>query len=156
MTHPVWRIASVKSLTLESMWIGATLAAGRWHPMPPAGKPVVYAGESRSICQLEKRVHSNGIAPQNLVLMRLDLPEDAELDELPLADLPPRWTNNQTLTQALGLQWRAAGRTLGLWVPSAVEPGDRNIVINPEHPLYRRIGVTVERTPFIFDPRMFN
>ncbi len=156
MTRPVWRIASTKSLTLDTMWIGSTFAAGRWHPMPPTGKPVVYAGSSRSICQLEKRVHSNGIAPKNMALMRLDLPAQAQFDELALSDLPQDWARNQAMTQALGLRWRNAGRTLGLWVPSVVEPGDRNLVINPDHPHYARIAVAVERNPFVFDPRMFN
>ena len=156
MTRPAWRIASTRSLTLDTMWIGSTLAAGRWHPMPPTGKPVVYAGSSRSICQLGKRVHSNGIAPKNMALMRLDLPAEAKFDEVLLSDLPADWTRNQAMTQALGLQWRMTGKALGLWVPSAVEPGDRNLVINPDHPHYGRIAVNVERNPFVFDPRMFN
>jgi len=156
LTLSVWRIASTKNLTLDTLWIGSTLAAGRWHPMPPVGKPVVYAGSSRSICQLEKRVHCNGIAPKNQALMRLDLPDGAALDASVMSDLPADWVKNQALTQAIGLQWRDRGQTLGLWVPSTVEPGDLNLVINPDHPQYRHIAVHVERNPFEFDPRMFN
>jgi len=88
--------------------------------------------------------------------MRLDLPAEAKFDEVLLSDLPADWTRNQAMTQALGLQWRMTGKALGLWVPSAVEPGDRNLVINPDHPHYGRIAVNVERNPFVFDPRMFN
>jgi RES domain-containing protein len=73
-----------------------------------------------------------------------------------MSALPADWVTNQALTQAVGLQWRERGQTLGLWVPSAVEPGDLNLVINPDHPQYRYIAVHVERNPFEFDPRMFN
>jgi len=41
-------------------------------------------------------------------------------------------------------------------VPSAVEPDEENLLINPDHPAYAAIGLTVVRDPFLFDPRMFD
>jgi RES domain-containing protein len=125
--------------------------------MPPDGLPVVYAGSSRALCQLEKRVHCNGVQPRNQALLRLDLPDDAALlDVRTLEGLPANWRDDEPWTQDAGIRWRASGASLGLWVPSAVEPDESNIVLNPDHAQFASIGVTVERKPFQFDARMFN
>jgi RES domain-containing protein len=153
----VWRIGTTKALRLEQLDLGSTLAPGRWHQTPPAGRPVVYAGESRALCQLEKRVHCNGIRPVNQALLRLDLPNGAILEDVRgLADLPSDWIDRESLTQSIGIEWRRTNRALGLWVPSAVEPGENNIVLNPDHTSFASIMVTVERNPFSFDDRMFS
>lgn len=69
--------------------------------------------------------------------------------------LPSNWRENEAMTQKLGLQWLRTGTSLGLWVPSYVEPDDVNMLINPAHALYPAIKLTVERNPFEFDPRLF-
>lgn len=157
MTQTVYRIGTRKARTLPDLSYGSTLEAGRWHLAPPDGLPVVYAGGSRAICQLEKRVHCNGVAPIDLIMLELDMPDGAPLQTL--ADigalLPSDWIDQETVTQDLGVQWRKAGTGLGLWVPSAVEPDEQNLVINPDHPAYAAIVLTVARDPFVFDPRMF-
>ncbi len=125
--------------------------------MPPIGRPVVYAGQSRAICQLEKRVHCNGVKPLNIALLRLDLPDLAVLEDVrTLVDLPSDWIDRESLTQSIGSAWRNANRSLGLWVPSAVEPSESNLVLNPDHPSFSSIMLTVERNPFTFDDRMFS
>lgn len=151
----VWRIGSAKSLTLSTLAFGSTLESGRWHRTPPDGQPVVYSGASRSLCQLEKRVHCNGVQPRNQALLRLDLPDDAMLlDIRALESLPANWRDDEPWTQGAGIRWRASGASLGLWVPSAVEPGDSNLVVNPDHVHFASIVVAVERNPFLFDDRM--
>ena len=45
--------------------------------------------------------------------------------------------------------------SLGLWVPSVVEPQERNLLINPAHPQYTSITVVTETLNFEFDPRLF-
>ena len=71
MTLVVFRIGTNKATTLDSLSFGSTLESGRWHRKPPEGLPVVYAGGSRAICQLGKRVHCNGVAPIGLVMLAL-------------------------------------------------------------------------------------
>jgi RES domain-containing protein len=123
---------------------------------PPEGQAVVYAGGSRAICQLEKRVHCNGVRPVNQVLLRLDLPNGAPLEDVrELVELPDDWIAQEAWTQHVGIDWQRGGRALGLWVPSAVEPGENNLLLNPDHPAFRSIALTVERKPFTFDDRMF-
>lgn len=156
MTSTVFRIGTNKARTLEALSFGSTLDAGRWHRKPPDGLPVVYAGGSRSICQLEKRVHCNGIAPIGLVMLSLELPAGAPLQTVAdVGGLPADWVEQPSATQELGVLWRRSGTGLGLWVPSAVEPEEMNLLINPDHPAYRAIKLTVVREPFVFDPRMF-
>ncbi len=158
MTCTVYRIGTNRARTLQDLSHGSTLEAGRWHLTAPDGLPVVYAGGSRAICQLEKRVHCNGVTPINLIMLALQLPAGAPLQTL--ADLgtvlPLDWIDQPTLTQDVGVAWRRSGSGLGLWVPSAVEPDELNLLLNPSHPAYGSIVVTVVRDPFAFDPRMFD
>lgn len=143
-------------MRLDQLAQGSPLAPGRWHLPPPEGHAVVYAGGSRAICQLEKRVHSNGVRPLNQALLRLDLPGGAPLEDArDMMALADDWIAREALTQQAGIEWRRSGHALGLWVPSAVEPGENNLLLNPDHPAFRSILLTVERNPFAFDDRMF-
>lgn len=53
------------------------------------------------------------------------------------------------------MQWLDSQASLGLWVPSYVEPAERNLLLNPAHPDYLRIELVCEKNPFVFDPRLF-
>jgi RES domain-containing protein len=143
-------------LRLPALPYGSTLGPGRWHLPPPTGLPVVYAGSTRALAQLEKRVHANGVAPIMQALIRLELPaksvtQDAEND----LGLEARWRNDEAYTQKVGLRWLKSGASLGLWAPSAVEPRERNLLLNPAHQDYPGIQVVVEDADFKFDPRLF-
>lgn len=116
---------------------------------------MVYCGSSRALCQLEKRVHANGANVKNQALMRLDLPANAPLADVVDLGLPADWRSNEASTQAIGNGWIDSIASLGLWVPSFVEPLELNLLINPAHPAYGGIKVEFERHPFVFDPRMF-
>lgn len=155
----VWRIghcpspAPAQPALLASLGYGSTLGNGRWHTRGPL--QVVYAASSRALCQLEKRVHCNGAHPKQQALMRLDLPDGAPLLNVHDLGLPADWRSNLAATQAIGLAWARAVTSLGLWVPSFVEPSEHNLVLNPAHPAYGAITLTLERQPFQFDPRLF-
>jgi RES domain-containing protein len=149
----VWRIAWNGALNLASISDGSLLADGRWH-VAADRLPVVHAASSRALCQLEKRVHCNGYAPRDLALMRLELPGRALLEDVSHL-LPANWRFDMSATQAIGTQWTRSGRSLGLWVPSYVEPAERNLVINPRHAQFASIRLRVEMNPFEFDPRLF-
>jgi RES domain-containing protein len=155
----VWRIGFCESPALPSpailstLGFGSTLGNSRWHVK--GVHHVVYAASNRALCQLEKRVHSNGANPINQALMQLDMPDDSLLMAVSELGLPADWQSNEAATQALGLSWLASVASLGLWVPSAIEPSEMNLLINPAHPDFRRILLTIERYPFRFDPRLF-
>lgn len=135
-----------------SQGLGSTFFDGRWHSK--TGRQMVYTSASRALCQLEKRVHTGGVAVKDQILMRLDLPEHAMLADVVDMGLAAHWANDVSLTRSLGDEWLLHGSSLGLWVPSFVEPLERNLLLNPMHPQYPQIRLVVERNPFEFDPRM--
>ena len=153
----VWRICFKGDLSLEGLPYGSTLGPGRWHLPPASGLPVVYAASSRALAQLEKRVHANGVAPVKQALIRLELPLGAIILDAhnDLALESPRWRLDEGYTQGVGVDWLQSTASLGLWVPSVVEPQERNLLINPAHPQYAAIAVVTETLNFEFDPRLF-
>src|SRR5207249_2104250 len=138
---------------LAVLGFGSTLGNGRWHTKGPS--QVVYCGSSRALCQLEKRVHSNGANPKDQVLMQLAIPDTEPLDDVSSLGLPTNWRTDEAATQAIGNAWIASVSSLGLWVPSYVEPTEENLLLNPAHPAYGSIVLHIERHPFTFDPRLF-
>jgi RES domain-containing protein len=155
----VWRIgfcenpALAPSTILATLSYGSTLGNSRWHAK--GAHQVVYAASNRALCQLEKRVHCNGANPKNQALMQLEIPHHCPLMAIGDLGLPADWQSNEAATQALGLSWLESLSSLGLWVPSTVEPSELNLLINPAHPDYRKLVLTIERCPFQFDPRLF-
>ena len=132
--------------------LGSTFFDGRWHTR--TGRQIVYTSSSRALCQLEKRVHTAGLAVKDQVLMRLDLPAEAVLLDVSDLGLEPNWASDIALTRSMGDEWLQRGTSLGLWVPSFVEPLERNLLLNPMHPQYACIELSVERSPFEFDARL--
>lgn len=138
---------------LASLGVGSTLGNGRWHTQGPA--QVVYCGSSRALCQLERRVHANGANPKDQALMELVIPDSAPLADVGSLGLPSNWRDDDSATQAIGDDWIASVAGLGLWVPSCVEPREKNLLLNPAHPSYGSIVLNIESHPFRFDPRLF-
>ncbi len=156
MTITVFRIGHSLSSVLTDQAYGSTLFDGRWHSLRTGSRPrrVIYGAASRALAQLEKRVHANGVLPVNQALFALRF-DDA--DRIATAhDLPVNWHSDIASSQAYGNDWIDSGVDLALWVPSFVEPAESNIVINADHPALHTIEMSVERDPFIFDPRLMS
>jgi RES domain-containing protein len=155
----VFRIGSCETpppapqVLLARLGFGSTQGNGRWHTKGP--QQIVYCGSSRALCQLEKRVHSNGANPKNQALMRLEIPATASIFDVERLGLPANWRHDESATQSIGNAWATAGASLGLWVPSCIEPDERNLLLNPAHPEYASIALHLERHPFKFEPRLF-
>jgi RES domain-containing protein len=52
-----------------------------------------------------------------------------------------------------GSEWAQQNRSLVLYVPSVVIPEELNGVVNPNHPEFARVKMTIERD-FHYDPRI--
>jgi len=147
-----WRIAK-KQFALDRTGIGARTYGGRWNA---PGVAVIYAGMTPEISAMEKLVHAGDIMPVDLVLVRLDLPEDAGLYyRCSVADLPAGWDDlpGSTAAVELGNAFISAGTHLGMIVPSVVMPEANNIIINPNHTTFANVGMTIIRA-FEFDSRL--
>ena len=147
-----WRIAK-KQYALDRTGIGARTYGGRWNT---PGVAVIYAGMTPEISAMETLVHAGDILPVDLVLVRLDLPEDANLYHRCLvADLPSGWDDlpGSAVAVEYGNTFINAGTHLGMIVPSVVMPEASNIIINLNHAAFSNVAMTVIR-PFEFDSRL--
>lgn len=149
----LWRITT-KKWALDTLCDGARVNGGRWNPI---GYPVMYAGTTIEICALEKFVHIAGAGHPPLVLVCVQMPDDAAFYTQPsLAELPVDWSDLPASAgaQEFGRRWLESAHQLVMLVPSAIIPESLNAVINPGHPAYSRVTLEVVRE-FSFDGRMF-
>ncbi|SFU61975.1 RES family NAD+ phosphorylase [Pseudoduganella namucuonensis] len=148
----LWRISRYKH-ALDRQCAGSALYGGRWNPI---GMPALYGATSISLCSLEKFVHAGAGPFPPLALVAIDLPDDSPLYVPEIAALPHGWDAMPTSgpAQVFGGAWLARGAELAMKVPSAIVPEEANVVVNPRHPGYARILLSIVR-PFAFDRRMF-
>lgn len=147
-----WRIAK-KERALDRSGFGASIKGQRWNN---ANIPAIYAGLTLEIAAMEKLVHIGSILPPDLLVVRIELPDDKTLYDIPASDaLPEDWNAlpGSPAAAAYGDAFLLKGEHLGLIVPSAVIPEARNIVINPSHPRMGEVIMEIIRD-FTFDPRL--
>jgi len=109
------------------------------------------------MCALEKFVHLSVAELPPLVLVSVEVPDDAGLFIQPaLKALPKDWSDlpAPASTQEFGRQWLESASQLVMLMPSAIIPESLNAVINPVHPAYRDVKLEIVRE-FSFDARMF-
>ena len=135
-----WRITTPSRVTLDGE--ESRDSGGRWHE---PGRPLVYAATSCALATLEFLAHLDGPPESRLVAMHILLPDELQVDRMPVDALPPDWrTPQHPECRTLGQQWleRPHGeRAAVMEVPSSVVPLERNILIDPTHPDAARIRV---------------
>jgi RES domain-containing protein len=117
---------------------------------------VVYASSSRALAALEYLAHVDlEDVPDDLVLLTLEVPDDAAITVVEPAALPVGWhrRTDHPACLEIGHEWLAARASAVLRVPSAVMPEESNVLITPRHPDAARV-VTRSTAPFAFDPRL--
>lgn len=148
----VYRIAKdtyAKDLSGE----GARLYGGRWNRK---GTSVLYTAENSSLAMLEKLVHIPVyVFPKDLKIIVLELPETMTMSRIALEDLPEDWMYRAEHPNVLdmGDQFVAQSAFLCLRVPSAINPIDDNILVNPKHPDFSKVKI-VDELPIVFDKRL--
>lgn len=120
------------------------------------GMPALYCGTSIAICVIEKFVHLSRTALPPLALVAVDVPNHHRLYEPGIAALPTGWDDLPTsaAAQVFGGAWLSLRTSLAMKVPSAIIKEEANIIINPLHPDYGEVELSIIR-PFTFDHRMF-
>lgn len=132
---------------------GARIAGGRWNLK---GAAVLYTAESRALATVEYLVHVPiAIVPKNLRMATLDVPDAAPKTAVATSDLPPDWNRYPPPPELarIGTDWIFRNAHLLLFVPSAVVPGERNVLINPSHPDMKHVKI-VNVEAYQFDGRL--
>jgi RES domain-containing protein len=150
----VWRLCKAKHAATAFSGIGARISGGRWNPK---GLAIVYTTDTPALALLEILVHVDADdLPPRLVLIPADIPDDLPRTLWKESSLPREWRRfpHPASTRTRGARWARAARTAVLVVPSAVVPGQNNIVLNPGHPDFRRIRIG-RAVPFRLDLRLW-
>jgi RES domain-containing protein len=95
------------------------------------------------------------IIPANLSLTKISIPDEVAIEEIADEALPEHWDSiiPGPQSQHFRDQWIEQRRTAVLSVPSSIITSERNFVINPAHPAFRKIHFSVPQA-FVFDPRL--
>lgn len=135
----VWRITTQTFAAQAFTGDGARLYGGRWNEK---GWALVYTAQSQSLALLEMLVQDDALRAQ-YVLIPARIPATLAVTTVRERDLPSDWRTLQARAalQAIGQQWLMAGKTAVLDVPSAVLPAERNYLLNPRHPDFKRIKI---------------
>jgi RES domain-containing protein len=148
----VWRLTTQNDPADAFSGEGAFLFAARWNS---AGTRLVYTAQHLSLAVVEQLVH---VTPLTMKLphyyFSIDLP-DASIERFDAAALPRNWADQPAppALQAIGDAWVASARSLALRVPSAVVPGEDNVLVNPRHPDFASVALTAGHR-YRFDQRL--
>lgn len=112
-------------------------AASRW---TSAGMPAVYAAYGAAVALLEFLAHLEGETPDDLALVHACVPRNQVWLDPPL---PPDWNHFPYLqdVQAIGDRWMQERQALGIRLPSALVPGECNLLVNPLHPHIGKVQI---------------
>lgn len=130
---------------------GSSLFPGRWNT---ADTPVIYTSENYSTAMLEKLVAGNGNVPPNQHYVEITIPAKISYEIITKDHLAGWDTLDPTTSREFGERWVKENRSAILIVPSYVARAERNIIINPNHPMFGNIEVSLA-TPVWWDERLF-
>ncbi len=149
----VWRICQAERAAAAFSGEGSRRYAGRWHH---AGVPVIYTAESLSLAALEMLAHfDRDLDPGRFVVFAVDIAAAIAVRRLTPAQLPGTWRDFPAPeeTRELGTAWVKAAKTVGLIVPSALIPQERNVLLNPAHADFAKLHIGPPEA-FAFDSRL--
>ena len=117
---------------------------------------MVYASTSLALAAVETFVNLEpNLTPSDLVSIEGEIPEAVATGRLDPASLPTGWheSRDESLRQ-FGDDWIHGSETAALLVPSAAIRDEWNVLLNPAHPDFSKIGFKSPEQ-FQFDARMF-
>jgi RES domain-containing protein len=147
----VYRLAHYKYAD-DISGTGAKIAGGRWNT---PGTAMLYTSECISLALLEVLVNALTLEKlQAMKLLEIDIPADIPVKEIKLSQLKNSWWNDFDYTQWIGDEIIKNAENLLLKCPSAIINTEHNFLINPAHPLFKKVKVKT-KTDFRFDERLF-
>jgi len=149
----VWRVCLARHAADAFSGEGGLRHAARWHSK---GVRIVYTAASLSLATLEFFVNLEPGEPPALVAISADIPESVRVELLETEALPPDWRRIPVppSSQRIGARWVLSNSSAVLPVPSVVIPSERNCLLNPAHPDFKKIRIG-KPEPFSLDQRMW-
>lgn len=147
-----WRIVQAHVADRAFTGEGARRYGGRWNSK---GVAVVYASSSISLAILEVLVHiPNYDVLEEYVCFPVEFNRDFVMTLDP-DDLPRNWSRDPSpqAVRQVGDFWAESRESVILEVPSTIVPTEKNYLINPAHPDFRKLKLG-RPTKFEFDPRL--
>ena len=148
----VFRITKKEHADLDGK--GGLFGPGRWHKK---GNNVIYTSEHASLAAWEKIVHVASFEnlPDDLWLIKIDLPGSIEILTVPKNILVPGWDDFpfSNVTVDFGTSFLQKKECLALKVPSVIIPDEFNVILNPLHPDIHKCRI-ISSEPFVFDRRI--
>ncbi|TVP78985.1 MAG: RES domain-containing protein [Puniceicoccaceae bacterium] len=148
-----WRLVKARHAAKAWDGEGAYRYGGRWNSR---GTRLIYTSQSLSLALLEILVHldQSRVLPE-LVAFRLDIPQQC-IENLSIGSQnsePLSWPLAVNNPRQIGDTWIDQTRSLAFKVPSVVIPVESNILINPQHPDFKKIQIR-QPEAFRFDQRL--
>jgi RES domain-containing protein len=127
---------------------GSYLHGGRWNT---PGTRLIYTAENNVLAAFEvaMRIPLDQVS-KNYVMIPIEIADDVESFS---PKLPKSWNTDIRLSQQIGDTFAKEAKHLIMKVPSALISDSFNYLINPEHPLIKKVKPRPART-IIFDERL--
>jgi RES domain-containing protein len=105
---------------------------------------------------LECLAHAGiGRVPRTHVAIKIAIAGAVRVERHDESDLPSGWDHaDLRVARAFGDAWIRERRTAVLVVPSVVARREGNVVLNPQHPHFRKI-VAASAEPVVWDAQLF-
>ena len=147
----VWRIADGRFDVFSA--VGASLVGGRWNS---PGVGVIYTSRSYAGAMLECLAHAGvGRMPRTHVEIEIAIAAAVSVEHHDESSLPVGWDHADLhVARAFGDAWIREQRTAVLVVPSVVARREMNVLLNPQHPDFKKI-VAGSPEPVVWDARLF-
>ena len=147
----VWRIADGRFDVFSA--VGASLVGGRWNS---PGVGVIYTSRSYAGAMLECLAHAGvGRMPRTHVAIEIAIAAAVSVEHHDESSLPVGWDHADLhVARAFGDAWIREQRTAVLVVPSVVARREMNVLLNPQHPDFKKI-VAGSPEPVVWDARLF-
>ena len=132
---------------------GAARVGGRWNS---PGRAVIYCGTSQAGAMLEILAHANRVKlPGEHHVATFTIPDSLVTDSVNAADVEGWDAPGSELARRIGDAWLQRAESAVLFVPSAIaRPYERNVVINPSHADFAKLGMTPP-VAVTWDERLF-
>ena len=147
-----WRIVQAQVADRAFTGEGSRRYGGRWNSK---GFAVVYTSGSISLAILEVLVHIPiyGVL-EEYVYFPVEFDHDFVMTLDP-DDLPRNWSRDPSpqAVKQIGGFWVESRESVILQVPSTIVPTEKNYLINPAHPDFRKLKIG-SPIKFEFDPRL--